>query len=386
MSTLNSRPKPFEVYPLRVRVVRGPRAEDGAWYFRAERYIDGRSVDVWSGWGHRDDVARHIATLVAEGRDDEPQGRRNDRVETVEDLLEFWLSAQLGRPISDHTKRNNIKAAKHLVRRLADKAVARLNTATLQTYYDERRTQDGAASRTVGNEVSTVIQAWNWARGQEHPLVPDRQLKRPLIRHRDRLTRYLPDTDEFWAVWNAVPESQQWAKTMLILMEATGARSGEIADLTWSDINWRRKQVRLDGKTGERWIRLAERALDWLRPIRPRRAVGRVLTVTRTTAVKTLRVVLVNACEVAGVRYFSPKQIRAMVENRPYDAGGDPDVVSQFMGHTPEVSLRNYRKAKKRRVDEVLLAAGIGDRPADGPDVPENVVSLDERRRQAVRD
>lgn len=58
---------------------------------------------------------------------------------------------------------------------------------------------------------------------------------------------------------------------------------------------------------------------------------------------------------------------------------------AQFMGHTTEVSLRSYRKAKKRRVDEVLLAAGIGERPSDDePAPPENVVSIHERRRRTT--
>ena len=212
MSTLNKRPKPFSVHPLRVRAVRGPRAEDGGWYFRAERYVDGASMTIWSGWGHRDEVARLLANLVADGRDEEPQGRRSDRVETVEDLMEFWLGSQLSRSISDNTKRNNVKAAKHLVRRLGDQTVTSLNTEVLQSYYDARRTQDGHASRTVGNEISTIIQAWNWGRALSTPLVPDRQLKRPRIRHKDSLARYLPDTEEFWEVWNAVPTSQGWAK------------------------------------------------------------------------------------------------------------------------------------------------------------------------------
>ena len=72
-----------------------------------------------------------------------------------------------------------------------------------------------------------------------------------------------------------------------------------------------------------------------------------------------------------------------MVENRLFDAGGDPDVVSKFMGHTPEVSLRHYREAKKRRVDEVLLAAGIGERPSDDP-ASDNVVPIDSHRRRST--
>ncbi len=56
-----------------------------------------------------------------------------------------------------------------------------------------------------------------------------------------------------------------------------------------------------------------------------------------------------------------------MVENRLFDAGADPGVVSKQLGHTPEVSLRNYRKARSGRVAEVLEVAGLGERLEDRP-------------------
>lgn len=135
--------------------------------------------------------------------------------------------------------------------------------------------------------------------------------------------------------------------------------------------------IRLDGKTGERWVRLADRALEWLEGIKPEAPAGRILPVARITAVVDRREVLKSCCEAAGVPYLQPKQVRAMVENRLYGAGGDPDAVAKFMGHTTEVSLRNYRDAKKRRINEVLEAAGIGERPDE-----EAVVSLAEHRRK----
>jgi len=162
---------------------------------------------------------------------------------------------------------------------------------------------------------------------------------------------------------------------MLILMEATGARPGEIAALEWDDVNWERRAVRLDGKTGERWVKIPKVTLDELAQDAPRHGHGRVLPVTATTARGTIRKILRKACDDAGVRRFCPKQIRTMVENALFDAGADPGVVSAQLGHTPEVSLRHYRAAKSRRVEDVMEAAGLGVRPGS------NVVSLAAHRK-----
>ena len=70
-----------------------------------------------------------------------------------------------------------------------------------------------------------------------------------------------------------------------------------------------------------------------------------------------------------------------MVENRLFDCGADPGVVSKQLGHTPEVSLRHYRNASSRRVQEVVGLAGLGVRPVPDPD-DGNVVTLDEHRQK----
>ena len=72
-----------------------------------------------------------------------------------------------------------------------------------------------------------------------------------------------------------------------------------------------------------------------------------------------------------------PKQVRARVANRLSDAGADPHVVSSQLEHPPEVPLRHDRKAKAKRVSEILEVAGLGSRPDAG-----NVASLEDHRQK----
>jgi len=366
----------MQIGPLRVRAIRGPR-DDGSWYYRAERYRDNSSETVWTGWATVERVTRILAGLVADDRLEEAPASRGEHLDTVKDLLEVWLAWQVGRSdLSPHTSRNSIKAAKHVAALMGGLLLVRLQKSSLEDYQNSRL-REGAATGTIRNEISTIIQAWRWA--MERRYVSGLPPKRPKLKHKPKITRYVPSTEEFWAVVDAIPESRPWAVTMLMLMEATGARSGEVASLTWADIRLERGLVRLCGKTGERWVSLPSPVKAMLAEMHMPGATGRILSVSPLSAVKDLRVLLVDACPLAGVPYFPPKQVRTMVENRLFDAGADPGVVSKQLGHTPEVSLRHYRDASSHRVQEVVQQAGLGVRPAPEPD-DDNVVALDEHR------
>ena len=356
----SARPKPFSLDKIKCRIVSGPHPDDpNRWYWQAVTYGDGEQRTIWTGWGSVEEVKAALAPLLM-GMQAAPS-RREDRVSTVQDLLEVWLAWQLGQPnLSEGRKLNSKKEAEHVAAVIGDVLILRLDTTTL-TEYQRVRLREGASTGVIRNEISTVIQAWNW--GGERGLAPERRLRRPRLQHKSVRNDYVPDLVEFWKAVDALPDSRPWARTMLLLLGATGARPSEIAALTWEDIHWRRRTVRLDGKTGKRLAVVSQEVLDELAPHRPDPATGRVLSVSLTTARVDIRKILRDACVAANVTPFLPMSIRKMVENAMFDAGADPGVVSRQLGHTPEVSLRHYRRAKSARVDEVLARAGIGTRP-----------------------
>ncbi len=372
MAQSRPRPKPFALDNIKCRVVRGPHRDDGgSWYWQALVYEDSRQITVWRGWATAEEAKAALAPLLM-GMQAAPS-KRADRVSSVRDLLEVWLAWQLDQPhLSEGRKANSKKEAQHLAVVIGDVLIVRLDTTVLEEYQRVRLRED-ASTGVIRNDISTMIQAWNW--GGERGLAPDRRLRRPRLKHKPKRIDYVPDAVEFWKAVDAVPDRRSWARTMLLLMGATGARPGEIATLAWEDIHWRRRRVRLDGKTGERLASVQQAVLEELAAIQPDPATGRVLPVSVTTARVDIRKILREACEAAGVPRFLPKQVRTMVENAMFDAGADPGVVSQQLGHTPEVSLRHYRKAKAKRVEEVMEGAGIGIRPGG------NVLSMAEHRR-----
>ena len=101
------------------------------------------------------------------------------------------------------------------------------------------------------------------------------------------------------------------------------------------------------------------------------------------TCTRNLAGVLGRCSAIAGAAGFelSGLEIRSVTPRSACRSGS-----AEFWHTTTEVSLRSYRQAKRRRVDEVLLAAGLGERPVDvESSTLQNVLSIDEHRRRATK-
>lgn len=142
-----------------------------------------------------------------------------------------------------------------------------------------------------------------------------------------------------------------------ILMLETGARVGEVLALSWSDIDWRRRALRIDKTvvrlgdsrrcyiqkgaksfTSNRTIPLSAEAfelLDWMQHVREtdsdyvfQNKRGDFLTY------ETLRWWIKKACEEAGVPYYGQHVFRHTFATNCYEKGCDVKVLSKFLGHS----------------------------------------------------
>lgn len=243
------RPRPIAVGPVRVRVVRGPHAEDARrWYWRAERYQDGSAVAVWAGWGTADEASRAVAALVAEGGDAAPRrdARRSpDTIATVGDLLAYWLGAQRERAdISQRTVDDRASAVSHLTEIIGGILVHRLDSEALARYRDAR-IRGGGATSTTAHELGIARQAWRW--GRERGYVPDRDIRPPAVRIVPVRCRRTPTPEDISAVYARLREP--WERRCYALLAATGARLGEIASLTWERVDLESAEVHVRGKS-----------------------------------------------------------------------------------------------------------------------------------------
>lgn len=367
------KPKNFSMGSIRVRSIRGPK-QGNQWYWRAERYEGGGSQTVWTGWATRDDVEKRIASLVAAGAVDEPRQRQADRVETVLDLMEYYVGATEARmDISTNTKSIARVSGGHIIRHLGAVLLSRLDMREMERLRDARL-HEGAATQTTQHDIDILRRAWNW--GRPLGLCPNRPLPRPLLCVHPTREKYTPSREEFWIVVDAM---EGWPNLLLQILAGTGARVGEAAALRWQDIDFKRNVVRIAekkmrAKTGSREtclpVALANALHDWGVGLPSQRILPVSVDTARTSITQRH---LKPVCERLGVRYFTPHGVRRMVIDQLYEKGVDVGTVGKMVGQSPKIALKYYRQARHSDMERAARFAGLGER------IESNVIEFDKR-------
>ncbi len=367
------RPKALAVGSrVKARAIRGPHKDgSGRWYWRAEAYDPATQsrVTIWTGWAARREVEAQVAALVASGAD-LTERKTAAQIATVRDLLECWLwhvenvGGRKGQ-VRPNTLRIYTAAARHIVGSLGDVRLDRLAAPSIEGHRD-RRLRAGAAATTVRNELDVLGFSWRWwmdrAPRAMKPL-PKVRVKGGPVRN-----RRTPSREDVLAVLDRL---DGWTHLAVLLLFATGARPGEVRDLTWGDVDLDRREIRLAGKTGARVVPLAESATTALHrwaEDHPAQPTERVLTCSASTFDSYLGPhALRAACEAAGVPRFTPYGLRRAAVDAMARAGVDPKTAARFTGHSVSVMLTHYRTVTAEDLRGALAAAGLGS--VQGPKV-----------------
>lgn len=368
-----SKPKKIEINGIHARVIRGPRP-DGSWYWQAQRYTDGSSSTVWSGWATRDDAQLRLADLVR-GVDvvEEQEEHEEERCDTIKDLLELFLKSYRQRQdLSPATVATAKRRAKLVVSYIGSVHVERIGIAQLEDFRDRyfatkgRKADTKAASTVFQGAITVLISAWRWGRARKH--VPATDLPRPRFSVERATPAVTPESDDLWRVLDALPSvapRSPWVHLFGLLLAGTGARPGGIASLTWESIDFQRQIIEINDKTGRRSVPVADDLLDALRTYQPSEELrtGRVLPVAPRTAIDTFGYAWHKACESAGVPDCEPYAIRRAACDALYRSGVDVGTAAAVLGHSPTVALAHYRRATEADKRKAMALAGLGSRP-----------------------
>ncbi len=366
-------------------------------YWQARRYIgvvDGkpRREQVWRGWARADQLTAIAANLTG----DEGSATQTAagpglatlddlRSGTVELLVKAWRGERKGdKDYSEYTRRHDRTIQKRLVEVIGGLRLSDVDGARTGEYLRKELRKQYAVS-TVRLTMTVFAGIWNrWA---FHRGIVDRQIDfsasyRRLLKTeqagldtgaREKIT---PSDDEAWAIADELEScAPPWASLAYRLLLSTGGRIGEIAVLTWGDVE--DSSVHLEGKTGPRDVEVDPRALQPIRASRPPGATDetRVLTVTDNTARKHFAMYLDRACEAAEAPRITPHAIRRLVVRRYIRAGVPPSIAAKQLGHTPEVMLREYEQVTMDDQRAAARLAEVGVRPAP-PSSESKVVHL----------
>lgn len=340
------RPDPINLTTLTLSVVRGPR-DDGRYYWRA-RTAGGGST-LWTGWATREEAARQGAQLLVTP----PAPAPEPRLGTIADLLEVWLDFQGTNPnLRDSTRQLYAKYARHLRRVLGKLPVEDLKLATMEGYRD-LRLKEGAAPRTVSQELVGLRAAWNHA--SRSGQVPPRLLPEVRVKVRGYVLNHRTPTEAEVAA--LLPYLRPEHALALHLLTATGARIGEIVYLRRKAIDLPTRLIHLDGKTGPRTFPLTE-DLEALLQGRLDGTDRPLLDLPRH-ADQAIRAAIARACARAGVPPFTPHGLRRLAVVRMAQAGVDVATAATITGHRPEVMLGTYRTVRPEELLEAMLRAGL---------------------------
>lgn len=411
-------PDPIWHAPARCDAIRYRTRDDGhrEWYWRARVAAgDGARVTRTLGWlremPRRDleaVVHRMAAALLQHGAFTNRATTAAGDPRTVSDLLERYLADRKAhvyhgdvrhRPrvkgqITPDTYRKYQVSAGHLIAWLGDLLLTALQVDDLKRYATNRRNNDTMPARsdkTVDNELRLLRFAllFGDARGWNRKIdtnVVDPDPKAHVFNHRT------PSGADVRAVLRHLADPFRLA---VQIIASCGARSSEItgdpnrpgSGLHVGDVDLRAGVMVLVGKGNRRRdVPVMPELVDRLAQVIEGRDAGELVVQSPAdhqarrsrkwpgVYTQELRNAVGDACRAAGVEVFTPQGLRRLVDDRLYDANSDPGTSGEIVGHSPEVALRNYRRAGLTRRRTVMQRAGLGALIAE--ERTDNVIEL----------
>ena len=349
----------FKVGPVNVRAVRGPK--DGAYYWRWTVYQDGGERGGALGWAKYEQVEALVISKAAAGEFvTEKRPKLGALPSTIGDLMECWIYAEdQRRDIKASTKKTTLHFAEKVVRVLGDIRIHQMQFAHVESYRDER-IANGTAPNSVNHEINVMRRAWKW--GRERGYCPDRELPRPNVKVKPVRAKLTPTIADARKILSAMDQTR-WPFVALLLIAETGMRIGEIADLTWEHIDFRRQMLHVpeSGKNGTREVVLSEATTEFLKARRGRaRQEARVLGVAAGTVRTSLsQRYLPRVCKALKLPDYKPHGFRRLAVDSLYDQGVDPTVSAAMLGHSPQTAGKYYRRATLDRKRKAAEGAGL---------------------------
>ncbi|MDR2549463.1 MAG: site-specific integrase [Desulfobulbus sp.] len=144
---------------------------------------------------------------------------------------------------------------------LAERLTALQAQKALQRQFASR------SGNAANKDRKNLSAAWSWGVKFLH-LPGDNPFAKVEKFASERVERYVPTLDDFWKVFNVIENDQD--RLMLYCYLQTGARRDELFRLTWSDVDFFRKRIRLSwrkNKVGEwrsQWLSVKDDLLEWL--------------------------------------------------------------------------------------------------------------------------
>lgn len=263
---------------------------------------------------------------------------------TVAELIQAYRDLrEASRPIADQS--NEHYMLEHLEYLLGEKRTLTPHDLVL---FARARKDAGAGPYTINMEVSKLGTVLRYAGAALHLELPDVVGRaRPLLTHLGLIggggkRHRRPTEDELRRILEALPEDLADVVRFAI---ASCMRRGEIVRLTWGDVDWDKRLIRVRdrkhprAKVGnDQWVPLLGEAWEIVR----RRRVGEPDERVFAYHEQTISKIFKSACDQLGIVDLHFHDLRHEGISRLFEAGYSIEQVALVSGHQSWAHLKRY--------------------------------------------
>lgn len=228
--------------------------------------------------------------------------------------------------------------------------------AFIEKTWKDRKKKNKSANRRLGD-----LQAcWNWHKD----VLPDNPWKSVKPYPEEEEFKYVPPPEDVEAV---LDEAKPWERRLLLFLLRTGARIGELYQLTWDDVNIERKTLllwtrkRKGGSRQSRAIPLSDNLRGLLEEMAKARIEGvPYVFVNPSTQDRyqrqqpSVRNLLARLCKAAKVKKFGFHALRHFVSRQLMDGGQATLVdIQLLLGHQRATTTDIYLKSLSSSISHV---------------------------------
>jgi integrase len=195
--------------------------------------------------------------------------------------------------------------------------------------------------------------AWGWGfrRHWVSGELPIKNQLRPVYKS----DHYTPTQEEITRIFENL-KGEPWENLALNICRYTGCCIGELAHMTWREVDFDNKKITLSGKTGAPHPPMHERLYELLSAWKTFHPVAEenIFGVMPSTVLRYPNEVLHVSCREASIqRYITIHALRRAMVQRSRARSVDVATAAHFMGHSPQVMIKIYTSIS----DEELMGA-----------------------------
>jgi len=232
--------------------------------------------------------------------------------------------------------------------------------------YKLKRLNEGIKPATVNRELSVLKRAFNiaidWKVADENPVRNVRFLRQPEPRE-----RILAEDEEE----RLLKASSEHLKPVILTALRTGMRKGEVANLTWSQVDMKNKEIEVvRTKSGKkRIIPISEDLFKELKMLRNKNGNSEFVfqyadpKTGEKRHLKYFRRAFENACRRANIKELTFHDLRHTFASRLVRSGVDLITVKDLLGHYSVKTTERYthsNQEQKRKAVELLNTGNNG--------------------------